>query len=67
MVILPMKPNNNNMEKRIVTDIVKGITEKLTSKQAGVISMIAVGIAGLATGTVYLVNAGLKALSEVTA
>ena len=62
-----MKLNNNNMEKRIVTDIVKGITEKLTSKQAGVISMIAVGIAGLATGTVYLVNAGLKALSEVTA
>ncbi len=62
-----MKPINNNMEKRIVTDIVKGITEKLTSKQAGVISMIAVGIAGLATGTVYLVNAGLKALSEVTA
>lgn len=55
------------METRIVTDIVKAITEKLTSKQVGVISMIAVGVAGLAIGTVYLVNVGLKALSEVTA
>jgi hypothetical protein len=62
-----MKQKNSSMEIKNLTDIVKGITEKLTSKQAGVISMIAVGIAGLATGTVYLVNAGLKALSEVTA
>ena len=45
-------------------DFANKMSEKLNGEQAGTITLVAVGIAGLATGTVYLVKAGLKALSS---
>ena len=50
-----------------VKDFTNKMSDKLNGQQTGVITLIAVGIAGLTTGTVYLVKAGLKALSEMSA
>lgn len=47
-----------------VKDFANKMSEKLNGEQAGIITLVAVGIVGLATGTVYLVKAGLKALSS---
>lgn len=48
-------------------DFANKMSEKLNGEQAGIITLVAVGIAGLAAGTVYLVKAGLKALSSENA
>lgn len=55
------------MNNTIIADTVKAVMEKLNGKQAGIIVLVVAGIAGVATGSYYLVKEGLKALAEAAA